>query len=64
MKLDRKPELVPDPPAVGFDVGERLAAINLRLALAEQVEIGTVQDNDNRAHGASPLNMPPSLRAA
>ena len=54
MELDRKPELSPHPPAVGFDLGERLAAVDLGLALAEQIEIGSVQDDDDRAHGASP----------
>src|SRR5579863_1498703 len=37
MELDLKPELSPDPPAVGFDLGERLAAVDLGLALAEQI---------------------------
>src|ERR1700685_1128863 len=57
MELDRKPELLADAAAVRLDLGERLAAVNLRLTLAEQIEIGTVQDDDDRAHGASPLNM-------
>ena len=57
MELDREPELLADAPAVRLDVGERLAAVDLRLALAEQVEIGSVQDNDDRVHGGSPLNM-------
>ena len=53
MELDRKAEFLADAAAVRLDVGERLAAVNLRLALAEQVEIGTVQDNDDRVHRAS-----------
>src|SRR5580658_380038 len=54
MELDRKPQLFADAAAVGFNVGQRFMAVNLRLALAEQIEIGTVQDNDDRTHGASP----------
>src|SRR5271154_4686695 len=54
MELDRKPELSPDPSAVRLDVGQRLAAVNLWLALAEQVEIGTVQDKHDRVQSASP----------
>src|SRR5271169_5673880 len=37
MELDRKPEFCADATAVRFDIGQRLAAVNLRLALAEQV---------------------------
>src|ERR1700693_515806 len=54
MKLDRKPKLAADPAAVRFDVSQRLAAVDLRLALAEKIEIGTVQDNDDRIHAISP----------
>src|SRR5271165_1470775 len=50
MELDLEPELAADALAIGLDLGERLAAVNVRLALAEQVEIGTVQDADDRAH--------------
>src|SRR5258708_11787072 len=50
MKLNRKPKLAADAAAVRFDVGERFAAIDLRLALAEQIEIWTVQDDDDRIH--------------
>jgi hypothetical protein len=42
MKLDRKPKLTADTAAVRVDVGQRLAAVDLRLALAEQIEIRTV----------------------
>src|SRR5277367_2056664 len=54
MELDLKPELLADAAAVRLDVGQRLAAVDLRLALAEQIEIGSVQDNNDRAHRASP----------
>ena len=60
MKLDRKPEFLADAAAVRLDVGERLAAVDLRLALAEQVEIGTVQHDDDRVH-AVPLNSATDL---
>ena len=54
MKLDRKPKFAADAAAVRFDVGQRLAAVDLRLALAEQIEIGAVQDNDDRSSRALP----------
>src|ERR1700722_20623152 len=54
MKLDRKPKLTADTAAVRFDVSQRLAAVDLRLALAEQIEIGAGQDNDDRTHAISP----------
>src|SRR3984957_631960 len=54
MKLDRKPKLTADTAAVRFDVGQRLAAVDLRLALAGQIEIRAVQDNDDRIHAISP----------
>ena len=37
--------------AVRLDVGQRLAPVDFRLALAEQVEVGPVQDDDDAAHG-------------
>ena len=33
-----------------LDIGERRAAVNLRLALAEQVEVGSVEDEDRAGH--------------
>ena len=50
MELDLEPELAADAAAIRLDLGERLTAINFRLALPEQVEIGTVQDSDDRVH--------------
>ena len=37
--------------AIRFDVGEGFMPVDVRLALAEQVQIGTVQDVDKAAHG-------------
>ena len=54
MKLDREAECFAYGPAFCLDVGERLAAIKLRLALAEQIEIGAVQDHDDRTHALPP----------
>src|SRR5271154_246606 len=54
MKFDRKPQFFADAAAVRFDLGQRLAAVDLRLALAEQIEIRAVQDNDDRAHALPP----------
>ena len=55
MELDRKPELLADAATVRLDVGQRLAAVDLRLAFSQEVEIGAVQDNDDRIH-ALPRN--------
>ena len=54
MELDRKPEFLAGATAVHLDIGKRLTAVDLRLALAEQVEIGAVQDHDDRIHAISP----------
>ena len=56
LELDRKPEFLADAAAIRLDIGERLAAVDLRLALAEQIEIGAVEDNDDRVH-AIPLSL-------
>ena len=60
MELDLEPELGPDPPAIRFDLGQRLAAVNLRLAFSQEIEIGTVQDGDDRAQGRFPAMAPPA----
>ena len=46
--------------ALRLDVGERLAPVDLRLALAEQVEVGAVQHIDGRVHAglSSPAILP------
>jgi hypothetical protein len=54
MKLNRKPEAAANAAAVRLHIGQRLAAVDLRLALAEQIEIGTVQDNDDGILSISP----------
>src|ERR1700722_17282628 len=54
MKLDRKPKFAANAAAVRLDVGQGLPAVDLRLPLAEQIEIGAVQDNDDRIHAISP----------
>jgi hypothetical protein len=47
VEADLEPDLGPEPPAVGLDVGERLAPVDLGLALAEQVQVRSVQDIDD-----------------
>src|ERR1700722_865273 len=59
MEFDREPKLLADAAAVRCDVGQRLAAIDFRLALAEEIEIRAVQDNDDRIHAIFP---PPHAR--
>ena len=41
-------------PAVALDIGQRLPAMYLRLARADQVGIGSVDDVDQTAHGFFP----------
>ena len=40
MELDLKPELGPNAPAIRLDVGQRLAAVNLRLAFPKRLRLG------------------------
>ena len=61
MELDRKPEFVADAAAVRLDVGKRLVAVDLGLALAEQIEIGAVQDHDDRIHALPPESISANL---
>src|SRR5262249_41430926 len=51
---DLAAELVRPPPDHGLDVGQRGAAVDLRLAGAEQVEVGPVDDQQPLVHGSSP----------
>ena len=37
--------------AIGLDIGKRFMAVDMRLALAEEIEVGTVQYVDDAAHG-------------
>ena len=43
------PQLVGPLPAQCLHVGERLVAVDLGLALTEQVEVGPVEDHDDRS---------------
>ena len=54
-ELDRQTELGCGAAAERLDVGERLAAVDLRLALAEQVEVRPVENGDGAAHGKQAL---------
>ena len=45
-EVDLEPERLAGLPAVLLDVVERLAAIDPGLALAEHIEVGTVEDED------------------
>ena len=50
VESDLEAEFARHRPAVALDVGQRLVAVDVRLALAEQVEVRTVQDVDEAAH--------------
>ena len=47
-----------------FDIFERVGAVNLRLAFAQKVQVGTVQDVDCLAHDAPRLFFAAKLRGA
>ena len=51
-ELDFELKLGPDAAAIRLDVGQRLPAVDLGLALAEQVEVWAVQDGDDAAHAS------------
>jgi len=50
VKLDLEFQLFSQNPSIFFDVCERFVAVNLRLTLAEQVEVWSVQYIDEPAH--------------
>src|SRR4051812_28188455 len=50
METQLELQLVRQFAAVTLDIGQGLVAVDLRLALAEQVEVGTVQEIDETAH--------------
>src|SRR3954447_24662721 len=49
-ELDFQLQLGCQRPARRLDIGEGFAPVDLRLAFAEQVEVGTVEDVDETAH--------------
>src|SRR4029077_20991034 len=53
-KYHRKPVMLRGRAAEFFDVGQRGAAVELRLPAAEQIEIGSVQDIDGLRHFTGP----------
>ena len=55
VKRDFEPELLPDTAAIGLDVREGFIAVDRGLALAEEVQVGTVQDVDDTAHWGVPV---------
>src|SRR6266481_4415060 len=58
VEIDVKSELLRVLPAGLLDIGQAAAPINCRLARAEQIEIGSVEDEDRR--GLAQESMPPS----
>ena len=36
---------------IGDDVGQRVAAVDIRLARSEEVEVRSVEDEDGSGHG-------------
>jgi hypothetical protein len=43
-------QLVSQPPAVGLDIGQGLVAVDVGLALAKQVEVWAVENENQAAH--------------
>jgi hypothetical protein len=41
----------------GVDVGQRIAAIDLRLTRAQQIEVGAVENENGRRHGVFCLKL-------
>lgn len=48
---DREPERLGLGPAERFDIAEGLVPVDLGLALAEEVQVGAVEDQDGVVHG-------------
>ena len=51
MKAELESELSGELAAIGLDIGKRFVAVDVRLALAEQIQVGAVQHVDDAAHG-------------
>ena len=50
-EIDPQPEFLGARPHHRLDIGKRVASVDCRLAHAEQVEIGAVEDEDCGGHG-------------
>ncbi|OIQ70144.1 hypothetical protein GALL_482490 [mine drainage metagenome] len=55
VKADLDAEVFGEGAKVGLDIGEGFGAVDMRLAFAQQVEVGAVEDKDGRFHAGSPL---------
>src|SRR5262249_9599049 len=53
-ELDRKVELRRKGSALSLNIGERLVPIDVRLALAEKIQVRTVENVDGATHRTSP----------
>ena len=49
-ELDRKVEFRRKGPALSFDIGERLVPIDVRLALAQKIQVRAVENVDAATH--------------
>jgi hypothetical protein len=54
VEADFEFQLLRQGPAVALDTRERLMAVDMRLALAQKVQVRSVQDEDDAAHGGCP----------
>src|SRR5271163_1905103 len=54
VKAKLKSELGGELAAVSLNIGKRLVTVDVRLSLAEQIEVGTVQNVDDTTHGWLP----------
>src|SRR3982750_1047611 len=53
-KVDLKAKFSCHISALGFDIRKGLVAIDVRLTFAQQVQVGSVQDENGLAHGRPP----------
>jgi hypothetical protein len=53
VEADLEVELLAQRPAGILDIGQRLRAVDVRLALAEQVQVRAVEDIDEAGQGSS-----------
>ena len=57
-EVELEAEFAGEPAAIRLDVGERVAAVDFGLALAEQVEVRPVENDDFRHGGWLPARSP------
>jgi hypothetical protein len=57
VKAKLKSVLAGDLAAIGLDISKRFVAVDVRLAFAKEVKVGTVQYVDEAVHGDSDVSI-------